>query len=392
MTTSTLSFILLAAGVSAGQTADDLFDTSYVHEIRLFVHPNDWTRLKKEFQENTYFPAELHWKGLVIENIAIRSRGGGSRNAEKPGLRVDFNRYEPEQEFLGLKSVVLDNMTQDPPMAREYMSMALFRRMGLAAPRESHTRLYVNGKYAGLYAIVEPVDKRFLERTLQEDSGYLYEYQWSGVYDFGYRGDDVELYSPYPFEPKTNEKNPQAEVIVEFVRTVSQSSDEEFAAKVGEFVDWNQFLTYLAVESFVGETDGFTGEVGVNNLYVYRFKNSKKFYFIPWDKDATFSWTEQPVDLGIENNILARRALATPALRAIFVAALQACAEAADLENWFEAEARRVTGMIFGDAKEDTSKPYTPEDFDLALETFLYFISGRSQFVRDAAAVMSGSQ
>ena len=47
--------------------------------------------------------------------------------------------------------------------------MALFARLGLPAPREAHTRLYVNGEYAGLYSIVEAVDKVFLDRALRAE-------------------------------------------------------------------------------------------------------------------------------------------------------------------------------------------------------------------------------
>ena len=67
-------------------------------------------------------------------------------------------------------------------MMKEALSMALFARMGLAAPRVSHARVYVNGDYLGLFAVIEPIDKRFLRRTLGEDSGYLYEFEWAGEY------------------------------------------------------------------------------------------------------------------------------------------------------------------------------------------------------------------
>ena len=42
---------------------------------------------------------------------------------EKPALRIDFNRYVAGQEFLGLKSLALDNLWQDPSMIRERLAM-----------------------------------------------------------------------------------------------------------------------------------------------------------------------------------------------------------------------------------------------------------------------------
>ena len=48
------------------------------------------------------------------------------------------------------------------------------------ASREAHTRLFINGTYAGVYTIVEAVDKDFLKRTLGENDGYLYKYDYPG--------------------------------------------------------------------------------------------------------------------------------------------------------------------------------------------------------------------
>ena len=55
--------------------------------------------------------------------------------------------------------------------------MLLFRRLGLPASREAHTKLFVNNAYVGLYTIVESVDKTFLKRNFNEDDGYLFKYR-----------------------------------------------------------------------------------------------------------------------------------------------------------------------------------------------------------------------
>ena len=64
---------------------------------------------------------------------------------------MDFDRYTSDQKFLGLKSFVLRNNTQDASNMHERLSMLLFRRLGLPASREAHTKLYINNEYAGLY-------------------------------------------------------------------------------------------------------------------------------------------------------------------------------------------------------------------------------------------------
>ena len=108
-----------------------------------------------------------------MRNAGIRVRGRTSRSPEKPALRIDFNRYVAEQEFLGLKSLALDNLWQDPSMIRERLAMLVFRRMGVPAPRESHAgvRRPASREFVGVYGIVEVID-RFLETQPGEEEGY----------------------------------------------------------------------------------------------------------------------------------------------------------------------------------------------------------------------------
>ena len=182
MTTLRVSLIALVlmlghAGASVAQTVDDLFNPAVVHDIRLMLHSADWQALKNNFLDNTYYPSDLTWAGVTVRNVGIRSRGLGSRSPVKPGLRVDFDRYAMGQRFLGAKSIILDNLTQDPSMMKEVLSMNLFLRLGLPAPRETFVRLYVNNTLVGLYAVVESIDKQFLQRQFNQDGGNLFEYR-----------------------------------------------------------------------------------------------------------------------------------------------------------------------------------------------------------------------
>src|SRR5205085_5278722 len=173
-----------------------------LHDIFITINSKDWSSLKEHFLDNTYYPCDLKWNGQTVRNIGIRSRGNGSRSGVKPGLRVDFDRYTTDQKFLGLKTFILRNNTQDPSGMRERLSMALFKRMGLIAEREAHARLFINNAYVGLFTIVESLDKTFLSKNLGEDGGHLYEYSFdnaaTSVFDFGYPGADPALYVPAP--------------------------------------------------------------------------------------------------------------------------------------------------------------------------------------------------
>src|SRR5215212_5499882 len=185
--------------------ADPLFDDTFLHDIKLTINTRDWDSLKVNYLDNTVYACYLQADAQpVVRNVGIRSRGTGSRSGVKPGLRVDFDYYSTSQKFLGLKSFVLRNNTQDPSNIRERVSMLFFRRLGMRAPREAHARLFINNEYAGLYTIVESIDKTFLKKNFLEDEGHLYEYKFDSTapspYNFGYIGGEPSLYTPVPFK------------------------------------------------------------------------------------------------------------------------------------------------------------------------------------------------
>ena len=88
-TRSVSTAALMAPGrPAAAQSAADLFDDTTVRYFHLVVHSADWNELRTTFQENTFYPADMRWTTVTGRNAAIRSRGRGSRNAKKPGLRA----------------------------------------------------------------------------------------------------------------------------------------------------------------------------------------------------------------------------------------------------------------------------------------------------------------
>ena len=95
--------------------------------------------------------------------------------------------------------------------------MLFFRRMAVVASREAHVKLYVNNSYAGLYTIVESVDRTFLGKHFESDEGFLYKYDYNPgdtPYYFEYKGPDAPAYVPLPFKPETHESDPQPAAIV----------------------------------------------------------------------------------------------------------------------------------------------------------------------------------
>ena len=281
------------------------------------MHDADWEKLKQNFQSNDYYPADLIWNDITVRNVGIRSRGLGSRSATKPGLRVDFNRYTTGGTFLGLKSFVLDNLVQDWSGVRETVAMRFFAKMGIHAPREAHVRLYVRGEYAGLYAVVESIDKEMLARSFgsigddTQNDGHLYEYNFTDPWRFNHPGSDLAFYKTR-FSPKTHESESDEQLyrrIEEVVRLANELPSDRYLSDLDPKLDLRYLIRYVAVQNFLGENDGFLGYDGMNNFYFYRKENSEQFVFIAWDEDNAFWGPEFGLTTRHEENVVLRKAM-----------------------------------------------------------------------------------
>jgi spore coat protein CotH len=381
---------LAAPAAALGQTSDDLFNPDVLQRVELWMNSTDWAKLKASFQENTYYPADVTWNGQTVRNVGIRSRGLGSRSSTKPGLRVDFDRYSSGQQFLGLKSMVLDNLTQDHTGIKETAAMRLYARLGVPAPRATHTRLYVNGDYAGLYGLVESVDKTMIGRVFGsigdnvQNDGYLFEYNYvlGSPWRFLYEGADLAIYKTR-FDIKTNESHADTAIwgpIEELVRLVNTSSTSTFEAAVAPKLDLAGFVRYIAVQNFAAQHDGFNGYDGMNNFYLYRLENSSSHVFIAWDEDNAFLQPDFAILMRTDENALTRRVLDTPGFRAQYFSVLSEAANAA--AEWLQQEMQRQFDMTSEAMLADTLKPYSNTEYMTARQTLLAFPAARVTFVR----------
>jgi spore coat protein CotH len=301
----------------------------------------------------------------------------------KPGLEVNFTHYSSRGQFLGLHSLVLDNLTTDPSMIRERVAFALYRRLGIPAPREVHANLYVNGDYAGVYVIVEPVDTVFLQRWLSENSGALYEYHWLTPYFATFLGENLDLYVPL-FEPRTQQTRSTFDLydpIRELFRTINTASADSFRDAVGARLDFESTLRLIAAEAFMAEWDGILGYAGLNNFYLYRPATSGPARILPWDADHTFQAADYPLLAGALENVLMRRMLEDPVLRARYFELVLEAVNSASSGNWLADEITRDYQQIRDSVIADPFKPYTNEEFDAALAELLAFARTRPGFV-----------
>lgn len=392
LTTVFLAALCLDVSPARAQSVDQLFSSQTLQRLDLWVNSADWAKLGADFQLNTYYPADVIWNGVTVGNAGIRSRGRGSRSGTKPGLRVDFDRYVTGQTFLGLKSLVLDNLTQDPSGIHETVAMAFNARLGIPAPREIHARLYVNDIYAGLYVIVESVDKDMLARVFgaigedTQNDGYLFEFKWQDDWRFSHLGSSLDPYK-IRFEATTHESKSDEDkyrLIETLVRLANDTPADRVKEALGGLLDIPAFLRFLAAQTFLGDTDGFLGNAGINNLYLYRLENSNIHTLIAWDADNAFWGHDYPLDLTWAGNKLVDKLMSVPEYSALYAAEMARVVELAEADSWLDTEIIRQVQRIDTAMKEDPLKPHTQSSYEGSIGVMLNFARARIAFVKCA--------
>jgi spore coat protein CotH len=385
--------LIVVPAAPKAQTSDDLFNPAVLGRIDLQMHSADWAKLKEDFQTNTYYPADFVWNGQTVRNVGIRSRGRGSRSANKPGLKVDFDQYADKQEFLGLKSLVLDNLTQDPSGIHETVTMRFFERLGIYAPRETHVKLFVNNEYIGLYGLIESIDKKFLTRAFgvigedTQNDGWLYEFVWQDHWLFTDLGTDLReiklRFDATTHESKSDEEKYRA--IQELITLANQTPVDRFVEVIGPRFDLPGFIRFVAAQAYVGETDGFLGAFGVNNFYLYRLENQVKHVMIAWDDDNAFWGPTFPVTPG-DTNVLMQKLMRIPEYNAMWYSELAHDNQLAEQDGWLDTEIIRQLQMIDEAMKADVYKPYSNNTYEGEAGEMLSFAHERIAYVKCALA------
>ena len=262
-----------------------------------------------------------------LRDVGVRMKGNTSRNSfykEEEGgiykyihLRLDFQETFDDTRYYGAEAVQWSseeerlarkdrtfatleklelrwNKCYDATYIREIYAYELYRSEGVLAPRAGLTTLNWNDANMGVYTIVEPVDKVFLEKNLKQEDwdGDLYKCGWTwqganftNLNSVGIENEDNSEF--YCYDLKTNKKTSQHESLTALINGLNKGvvTKERFA----ELVDTNYFLRYAAVSYFLGNPDDLRNNY--NNCYLYFLKSTGKAIIIPYDYDRCLGVT-----------------------------------------------------------------------------------------------------
>lgn len=262
--------------VEVSMPAEDWESLRYEHHD-LFGLNSTPDRSKPRPNPYNYYRGDVTIDGVSFGNVGLRKKGLlGSVNAQRPSIKINFDKFGEEDQFEGISLMTLNNNDTDSSQVRQFLSYELFRKAGIAAPRSNFAKVTVNGKLMGIYSHVESVRKGFLKRNFKKSGGNLYE---GAISDFTEKLAGT-------FDLKTNTKKADRSDLDAAVRAL-QADDRDLFGELGDVFDLDQFFRYWAMESLLGYNDGYSGNQ--NNFFIYNNPKTDLFSFIPWGTDGVFT-------------------------------------------------------------------------------------------------------
>jgi spore coat protein H len=282
--------------VGRPMAARPLFDDTVVHQIALSMRPEDWQSILDDSRGDEWRHATLVYDGVTVVEVGVRPSGEASRFAGnvKQSMRIKFDAFPDQGKFGGIDVLKLKGSYDDTSMLRDRLAYFVFGKV-MPAPREAHVRVVVNGELRGLYAVVEVWESEALKEHFSEPLGALYRLRGViGTDPYLYIGDDTKAYVPAPWEQKLSKPGVMDDVVPRFLKVLADSP-----TMIEPATDVDNLLDYLAANALVTNSDGLTGDTGVEDHYQYHDPATGKFFVLPWDPDNTFG----------SNNIMPDRAI-----------------------------------------------------------------------------------
>jgi hypothetical protein len=367
------------------------FDDTRVHDVRLVMDPADWKSIVDDSRGDDWRTATFVIDGAVVTNVGVRPAGESSRVPGNPkmSMRVQFDAFREGMSVGGVDGVKLSGAWDDPFVFRDRLAYWYFRQK-MPAPRQTAAVLTVNDHSTGSYEIEERWDRDAVKRHFPEPYGALYRMRGAiGADPFAYLGPDAASYVPLPWDPVGSHPSDDH---LEIGRALAVLANDP--ANLDSVMNVDNLLDYFASNALLANTDGFTGDLEIDDFYEYYEPTSGQIFMLPWDPDNTFGSINDPPDRDIFQNYdksaITRLIRDSAELRARFFSKLEEWMAAIPIDA-LDAQTDAIYQQIRPSVADDTLKQYPTEHFDWSLGYVKDFIAARYASVQAQIAAHRAS-
>lgn len=269
------SVIVLSCLFSCGNPKKEIVISKIIKEYYIECDSNDLNSIYTNFKENTYIPIKITYNGET-RVARMRIRGDTSRKDPKKSLKIKFDSLRINNMP---KTLNLNAEYADKTYIRQYLSSKLIRESGQICFNAEHVKVFVNGKFHGLYLQVENMDKNFLKRNNLSKKGNLYKATKDGACLSIFDDFDAK------WEKKTNKKSDHNDLI-KLIKDINSVPNIEFHDFIKTTFEYDKLINLLALNMLLSNSSTY-----YHNYYLYHdLYNTGKWQMIPWDLDKTMSY------------------------------------------------------------------------------------------------------
>lgn len=273
---------------------ETFFNTEQVHTIDLEVDETVLAEMIAAYQEDgskNWIEATVTIDGETFQNVGLKLKGNStlksaiqqstdSLNAEELPWVIRLDKYVDDQAYLGRTRFVIRKNNTESSM-NEALALAMLEEAGVATQASAFTRFTVNGSAEKLTLVVDVPDDDLWTEEQFGANGLLYKAEAGG--DYSYRGTEATDYAD-AFEQKYGDDD--LTPLITFLDFINNSTDEEFAENLSNYLDVEAFAAYLVMQDLVGNDDDIDGPG--NNSYLYYDFDTQKMTVVAWDQNLSF--------------------------------------------------------------------------------------------------------
>lgn len=286
-----------------------------IQTVRITIDENNLNYMLQNAQDEPTVMAESVTIGdVTLGYCGFKTKGSftlehsatDNAGSDRFSFTVNFGKYIKEkdygqkQNFFGCNKISFNNFFFDKTMMKEFFALKLMDEMGLPTPEYGIAKLYINGNYYGVYAMIEAMDHSILERfygTSKENlSSYLCKPEGT-TFDYATLMDD-----PSPLwegdEDTKKDVEDMLPTVTEWVRKLNwlhngvdfegtpvDVNGADYIALLEQIMDVEEVVKYFAVHSWLCQMDNMFD--GQKNFGLYITPEGKAV-LVPWDYDLSF--------------------------------------------------------------------------------------------------------
>jgi CotH kinase protein len=280
----------LAAQMPAQKTGD-LFDMTYVHDVRLAFNAVNWASQLDSLHINgseEMLIGKVTIDGTTYDKVGIAYAKSptymtaGKRNP----WSIKLNYIDKKQSHNGYKAFSISQALRDPSMVREVLGYEMAHKY-VAAPRANYTNLSINNENRGVHVSIEAMNEDFLQKNFGYTEGSFFRCVPDTRSEM--KGDCERS-----FGALKHQKEPRC-MILNYDKLSKEGWDDlieltrvlnDDPQNIGKILDIDRTLWFLAFNNVVANLNGYNGQYS-GNYYLYRDRNGL-FNFIPTEMNLIF--------------------------------------------------------------------------------------------------------